>query len=258
MSKATAANRALAIGKASATGASAAQYWSTIVSDARVNGRRAIDEVSCKKILAGYGVAVPQFAVVRGGDDLARALHSLRPPWVVKVVSPDVIHKTEVGGVQTGLADIDSVATAMAAMGERLHSRALRVDGFLVEEMAPAGIEVVMGGVRDASFGWLLMFGIGGILVEYLQDIAFRICPITRLDALDMVRELRTAPILAGARGRPGVHEAALVDALLAIGGDRGLLMQAGDEIAEVDVNPLIASEHGVVAVDARIILADD
>jgi acyl-CoA synthetase (NDP forming) len=131
-----------------------------------------------------------------------------------------------------------------------------RIDGFLVEEMAPQGMELVIGGLRDPQFGPLVMVGLGGIFVEVLQDVAFRICPIERNDALEMLDELKGRALLDGARGQPAVSRQALVDVLLKVGGDSGLLLTLGDEIAEADLNPVIVSAHGAVAVDARFILA--
>lgn len=229
-----------------------------IVSAARASGWRALDEPSCKSLVAACGVAVPDGVVIRTEEDVARAAARLRAPWVLKVISPDVIHKTEVGGVRANLTQGNDVVTTMAAMTDALRLRGDRLEGFLLEEMAAKGVEVVIGAVRDRSFGWLIMFGIGGIFVELLQDVAFRICPITEFDAVEMLHDLRSAPLLRGARGGVKVHEPALVEALLQIGGERGLLAQFGHHIAELDLNPLIASEHGVVAVDARVILADD
>lgn len=231
---------------------------SASVAHARATGRRAIDEVACKRILATYGLGVPEGRMVASTAELPEALAALRPPWALKIVSPDVLHKSDAGGVRTGLRDADEVAAALHSMAERLRARGARVDGFLLEEMAPAGIEIVIGGVRDASFGWLLMFGLGGILVEYLQDVAFRICPITRLDAREMIGEIRAHALLEGVRGRPGIDQGALVDALLTIGGEHGLLADADRHIAEIDLNPLLATKQGIVAVDARIVLSDE
>ena len=231
---------------------------SALVARARASGRRALDEASCKQIVAAYGVSVPEGTMVASPDALPQALAVLRPPWVLKIVSPDILHKTEAGGVRTGLANAADVVAAMRSMAERARAQAARVDGYLLEETAPAGLEIVIGGVRDASFGWLLMFGLGGILVEYLQDVAFRICPVTRLDAEEMIAEIKAHALLDGVRGGTGVDRAALVDALLAIGGEHGLLAEAGGELAELDLNPLLASKHGIVAVDARIVLAHD
>jgi acyl-CoA synthetase (NDP forming) len=132
----------------------------------------------------------------------------------------------------------------------------VRVDGFLLEEMAPAGVELVVGGIRDPQFGPLVMVGLGGVFVEVMGDVAFRICPITRLDAGEMLDELKGAALLHGARGRTPVAREAIVDVLLKVGGERGLLVTHGEDIGEADINPLIVSEHGAVAVDARIVLA--
>jgi acyl-CoA synthetase (NDP forming) len=131
-----------------------------------------------------------------------------------------------------------------------------RIDGYLIEEMAPAGQEIVVGAVRDPDFGPMVMVGLGGIFVEVLADVAFRICPITRLDAEEMLDDLKGAAVLKGARGRKPVSRDAIIDVLLKVGGEDGLLMRHADDFKEADINPLIVSETGAVAVDARFILA--
>jgi succinyl-CoA synthetase beta subunit len=146
-------------------------------------------------------------------------------------------------------------ATAIRDMMREPAIAAARIDGFLIEEMAPAGQELVIGGVRDADFGPLVMVGLGGVFVEVLADVAFRICPVTRLDAEEMLAELKGAAILDGARGRKPVPRAVIIDVLLKIGGADGLLMRHADDIREADVNPLIVSDKGAVAVDARFVL---
>ena len=138
----------------------------------------------------------------------------------------------------------------------RAYKKDARIEGFLVEEMAPAGQEIVVGGVRDPQFGPLVMVGLGGIFVEVLADVSFRICPITRRDAGEMLDELKGAALLRGARGRKPVSRTAIVDVLLKIGGEGGLLMTHAQDIAEADINPVVVSEHGAVAVDARFVLA--
>ena len=122
--------------------------------------------------------------------------------------------------------------------------------------MAPAGQEMVVGGLRDPEFGPLVMAGLGGIFVEVLADVSFRICPITRLDAEEMLDDLKGAAILKGARGRKPVSREAIIDVLLKVGGEGGLLMQHAADIKEADINPLIVSDTGAVACDARFILA--
>jgi acyl-CoA synthetase (NDP forming) len=174
---------------------------------------------------------------------------------VLKIMSPDLLHKSDAGGVKVGLASAAQVEDAVRAMMKQPAIESSRIDGFLLEEMASAGVEVVVGGLRDPQFGPLVMVGLGGVFVEVLADVAFRICPITRLDAEEMLDELKGAALLRGARGRRPVSREAIVDVLLKLGGENGLLVTHGADIAEADINPLIVSEHGAVAVDARFVL---
>jgi acyl-CoA synthetase (NDP forming) len=225
------------------------------IADARRRGRTALDEPAGKQLLAGFGVAVPQFRVVNDAVGAAAACAALRPPFVLKVISPDLLHKSDAGGVRVGLK---TAAEAEQAVRDMMASPLIanaRVDGFLLEEMAPAGLEVVVGGLRDPQFGPLVMVGLGGIFVEVLADVSFRICPIARIDAQEMLAELKGAALLDGARGRKPVSREAIVDVLLRVGGAGGLLMTHAEDIAEADINPLIVSDHGAVAVDARFVL---
>jgi acyl-CoA synthetase (NDP forming) len=226
-----------------------------LIDDARRVGRSALDESAGKALLAAYGVAVPRGIVLSGADDVRQQLHGLKAPYVVKVVSPDLLHKSDVGGVKVNLRSADDVSQAIAAMMQQPTIAASRIDGFLVEEMAPRGQEVVVGGLRDPDFGPLVMVGLGGIFVEILADVAFRICPVTALDAEEMIGELKGNALLHGARGAQAVSKSAIVDTLLKLGGEHGLLMRHADTIKEADVNPLIVSAEGAVAVDARFIL---
>jgi acyl-CoA synthetase (NDP forming) len=225
------------------------------IEEARKQGRTALDEAAGKALLAQHGIAVPKTVVVKGADDVAAAMKGLKLPVVVKVVSPDILHKSDAGGVAVDLKSADEVRDAIRAMAALPKIKTARVDGWLIEEMAPAGQEMAIGGLRDPDFGPLVMVGLGGIFVEVLGDVSFRICPITRLDAEEMIDELKGAAILKGARGRKPVSREAIVDVLLKVGGDNGLLMQHADEIQEADINPLIVSDTAAVAVDARFIL---
>ncbi|MDH5535650.1 MAG: acetate--CoA ligase family protein [Betaproteobacteria bacterium] len=226
-----------------------------IIIDARKHGRAALDEQSGKALLAGYGVAVPRTAVVSGAAGVDAALKQLKTPVVVKIMSPDILHKSDAGGVKVNLASAAEAMAAIDAMAASPKIKGARIDGYLIEEMAPAGQEIVVGGLRDAQFGPLVMVGLGGIFVEVLADVSFRICPISRLDAQEMLDELKGAPILKGARGRKAVSRDAIVDVLLKVGGENGLLMRHAAEIREADINPLIVSETAAMAVDARFIL---
>ena len=225
------------------------------IAEARKQGRAALDEMAGKQVLANFGVATPNSIVIQDITGVAAACSKLRPPLALKVVSPDLLHKSDAGGVKVGLKNAQEVEDAIRAMMKLPAIANARLDGFLVEEMAPAGQEVVIGGLNDPQFGPLVMVGLGGIFVEVMADVAFRICPITRLDAEEMLDELKGAALLRGARGKKPVSRAAIVDALLKIGGEGGLLMTHANDIAEADINPLIVSETGAVAVDARFVL---
>ena len=228
-----------------------------LFAQAKSAGRKSLDEASGKKILAAYGIAVPRSAIVAGPDEVANAFATLTPPLAVKVMSPEILHKSDAGGVAIGLSSTAETADAIRSMLNTPVIRDSIRDGFLIEEMAPPGQEVVIGAVRDPQFGPMIMVGLGGIFVEVLADVAFRLCPITARDAHAMLGELRGAALLSGVRGGEAVSQDAIVDALLRIGGADGLLMEHGDTIEELDINPLIVSAESAVAVDARFILAD-
>lgn len=224
-----------------------------LIKAAQAAGRKALDERSGKALLAAHGVRVPRTVVVPGAKDL-KAAAELTYPVVVKVVSPDILHKSDAGGVAVGLKNAAEVAAAIERMAQQPAIQAARVEGYLVEEMAPAGQELVIGGLIDPQFGPLVMVGLGGIFVEVLADVAFRICPIERIDAEEMLDELKGAAVLKGARGRPAASREAIIDVLLKVGGANGVLVQH-PEIKEADINPLIVSADSAVAVDARFII---
>lgn len=226
------------------------------IAEAKKSGRTALDEQAGKALLAQFNIAVPQSKVVKNAADAAAAMKTLRAPVVLKIMSPDILHKSDAGGVKVGLKSAEEVASAIEAMAASPKIKGARIDGYLIEEMAPAGQEMVVGGLRDPEFGPLVMAGLGGIFVEVLADVSFRICPITRLDAEEMLDDLKGAAILKGARGRKPVSREAIIDVLLKVGGEGGLLMQHAADIKEADINPLIVSDTGAVACDARFILA--
>jgi acyl-CoA synthetase (NDP forming) len=226
-----------------------------LIAEARAAKRAALDEIAGKRLLASFGIPVPKSLVVQDAAEAAAACDNLKLPLVLKVVSPDILHKSDAGGVKVGLRNVDEVEEAVRAMMKRPAIESARIDGFLLEEMAPAGLEIVVGGLRDPQFGPLVMVGLGGIYVEVLADVSFRICPIARLDAEEMLDELKGAALFRGVRGRKPVSRETIVDVLLKVGGEKGLLMTHGEDIAEADINPIIVSEHAAVAVDARFVL---
>jgi acyl-CoA synthetase (NDP forming) len=225
------------------------------IAEARACGRGSLDEATGKALLAHYGIAVPRSVVIRQAEDAEVSLRDVTFPVVAKVVSSDILHKSDAGGVRIALKSAAEVQSAIREMAALPAIARARVDGWLIDEMAPPGQEVVVGGLRDPQFGPLVMVGLGGIFVEVLSDVAFRICPIARVDAEEMLDELKGAAVLKGARGREPASREAIVDVLLKMGAETGLLMQHADDIREADINPLIVSATGAVAVDARIIL---
>ncbi len=225
------------------------------VAAARNAGRNALDESAGKQLLSGYGINVPQSRVAKGVAEVEAVMNGLKTPVVVKVMSPDILHKSDAGGVKINLRSAAEVKAAIEGMLSAPQIKGVRIDGFLIEEMAPAGHELVIGGLRDPQFGPLVMVGLGGIFVEILKDVSFRLCPITRIDAEEMIAELKGAAILKGARGSKPASMEAIIDVLLKVGGDNGLLMQHAADISEADINPLIVSDTAAVAVDARFIL---
>ncbi len=224
-----------------------------LVAAARNAGRAALTESDSKAVLACFGLRSPRRAVLAPGEPATPALAGFAPPYVLKVVAPSILHKSEFGGVCLGLTDLAALHTEIDAMARRLASH--KIEGWLVEETIPPGVEMVLGGTIDPSFGPTVMAGLGGILVELFADVRFGICPITRGDAQRLLDGLRGVRLLRGWRGAARADEAGLLDALLCIGGEGGMMTVLADLVTELDVNPLIVSRHGAMAADARILL---
>jgi len=227
-----------------------------LIAAAKKERRSALDEIAGKQLLASFGVTVPKSVIAKTAANVAAAIAGMQAPFALKVMSPEILHKSDAGGVKIGLKNATELIEAITVMAAAPQIKVAQVDGWLIEEMAPAGQEVVVGAVRDPNFGPLVMVGLGGIFVEILADVAFRICPITRLDAAEMLDELKGVALLDGARGRVRASRDAIIDVLLKVGGDNGLLMRHADDFTEADINPLIVSADGAVAVDARFVLA--
>jgi acetyl-CoA synthetase (ADP-forming) len=218
---------------------------------------RHLNEVRAKAWVAEYGVRVPRGCYARDLDQAVSALAELHPPLVVKLVSR-ALHKSEIGGVRVGVHDTQSLCAAIESIERAAGEHGVAVEGYLVEEMAPRGVEMLVGGIVDPVFGPAVLVGLGGIFTEVLDDVVARICPIGRDDACDMIHELRCAPLLLGARGQPPADVAALGDVLLALGGRDGLLLRHEQSVREIDLNPVIVSSEHAIAVDARVILREE
>ncbi|OJU05841.1 MAG: hypothetical protein BGN87_01750 [Rhizobiales bacterium 65-79] len=226
---------------------------------ARRNGARALAEDVAKSLLSASGITVPHGIRIAGHSDATEpALAGLKHPLVAKVLTREGAHKSDFGGVRIGLKSAKEVAGAIRQMSVAAQKAGIDAEGFLVEEQAEAqGVELVVGGLIDPRFGPCVMVGLGGIFTEIFADVAFRVCPITASDALEMLKELKGSRILTGARGRQPVDMDAVVSALVCFGGQQGVLMTLQNEVREIEMNPLIAGTKGAVAVDARVILAE-
>jgi acetyltransferase len=223
-------------------------------------GRRDIGESESKQILEAYGFRTPQNAEAGSAQDAVRAAQSIGYPVVMKIVSPDITHKSDVGGVKVGLADDRQVTAAFEAMMTgipRLKPEA-RLVGVSIQQMCrkPGAQEVILGVNRDPQFGPMLMFGLGGILVEVLKDVSFALAPLTADDARQMIAKTRTYPILKGVRGQAGVDIDAVVEGLLRL----SQLAVDFPHIKEVDINPFMVSRPGdpSIAVDGRMSVSRD
>ena len=224
--------------------------------NARRTGRTQLGETEAREVIAAYGFRLPQNVLARTVDEAVATATKIGVPVALKIVSPDILHKTDVGGVRLNLGDADAVAQGFAGIDatvRRLFPNAA-IHGIAVQEMVVGGKEVILGMTRDPQFGPLLMFGLGGIYVEVLKDVAFRVAPIGPDEAEAMVREIRSFPLLGGVRGEKPSDLRAIVEAL----GRLSQLCVEFPEILELDVNPLLVKPEGsgAVAIDARLALA--
>jgi acyl-CoA synthetase (NDP forming) len=220
---------------------------------ARGAGRHLLSEVEAKAALGAAGLPVTPTRLATSAAEAVAIAGELGYPVVLKVVSDTVTHKSDVGGVELSLADAAAVEAAYArieaAVTEAAGAEAF--GGVSVQPMAAPGTEVIIGMTQDPQFGPVLMFGLGGVLVEVLKDVAFRVVPLEPHDAAEMIREIQAFPVLEGYRGAPPADLAALEAILLAL----SAFAAAHPEVQELDLNPILARHDGATAVDARIVL---
>jgi acyl-CoA synthetase (NDP forming) len=224
-----------------------------IFDTARKEGRKYLLEPEAKTICTEYGIPVTKFKVAKNEIDAIQFAKKIGFPIVLKIVSPDIIHKFDVGAV---ILNVNNEAEVRSAYNKILknvnkHKPSARIVGLLVQEMAPQSTEVIVGATKDPQFGPALMFGLGGIFVEVLKDVTFRIAPISEPDAREMITEVRANPILKGYRGQPPADINAIVEILM----NTSRLVMEHQEIKELDLNPIMVYEKGAKTVDARIIL---
>jgi acyl-CoA synthetase (NDP forming) len=211
----------------------------------------AADEVA--EMLGAYGIAMPETRFATNMRDAGEAAEAIGYPVAVKLMSREITHKSDVSGVVLGLTKRGAVEDAFAGLRARLAEQGLesKMDGVMVQAMAPRGVETFVGVTYDAQFGPLVGFGMGGVAVEVWKDVVFRVPPLTDLDAREMLDAIRGTCLLDGFRGAPPADRQALSDALLRV----SRLVADVPEIHELDINPLVALApgHGVLAVDARV-----
>jgi acyl-CoA synthetase (NDP forming) len=224
-----------------------------VIAAARREKRTVLTEVEAKEVVRQAGVPVVETKLATSKREAVATAQAVGYPVVLKIASPDIIHKSDIGGVKMNLRSGRQVAAAWDEIMEaaKRASPKASILGASVQGMAAAGTEVIIGGTKDPQFGPVLMFGLGGVFVEVLKDVAFRVVPITQRDARQMVRDIKGFPVLEGYRGQGPVDLAALEGALL----NTSRLLEQHPEIKELDLNPIFAYRKGISAVDARIIL---
>ncbi|MEM4661803.1 MAG: acetate--CoA ligase family protein, partial [Desulfurococcaceae archaeon] len=205
------------------------------------------------RLLEEYGIPYPPYGLAKTPEEAAELASKIGFPVVLKVVSPDISHKTDVGGVILGVSSVEEVVEGFEKIMKNVKSRVqgARVNGILVQKMVPRGVEVIVGGLRDYTFGVAVMFGLGGVFTEVFKDVTFRIWPFTLEEALEMVNEIRSATILKGFRDTPPVDVYSVADILVKL----GKLLNEHSEIESADLNPVVVYPDRALVVDARFIV---
>ncbi|MBK7330006.1 MAG: acetate--CoA ligase family protein [Dehalococcoidia bacterium] len=224
-----------------------------IIDSARSSGRTLLSAADARTICEAYGIPIPGDGIAASAEEAARLANSFGYPVVLKIASQDIAHKTDAGGVLVGVANEDAVRAGYESIvaNARSYRADARIDGVQVQQMAPAGLEVLVGAVTDPSFGKIVAFGIGGVLVEVLSDVTFRLAPATSEEAHSMLASIRAARLLDGVRGSEAVDRAALAGIVEKV----SRIVTDFPEISELDLNPVLATAAGAMAVDARIAL---
>ena len=225
------------------------------IAKGKIEGSGLLTEVESKAVIKQAGIDVVDTRLATSQEEAIAISRQLGFPVVLKIVSADVVHKSDAGGVKLGLKTSRQVAKAYDDILGAIKQAypAARLQGVSVQKMARPGVEVIIGMSKDAQFGPVLMFGLGGVLVEILKDVSFRIVPLTPRDAREMIREIKGYPLLEGYRGQPPVDILNLEATLLKVSN----FVEQHPEVKELDLNPIFAYSDGAVAVDARVILED-
>ena len=225
----------------------------TILDRAKTERRTVLTEFESKKLLERAGIPVVETRLVRTKRETISVSKEMGFPVVLKITSPDIVHKSDSGGVKLGIANATQAGKAYSEIMLSIKQRypGAIIHGLTVQKMAPPGIQVIVGMNKDPQFGPVLMFGLGGILVELLKDVSFRIVPVTKRDATEMISEIKGYPLLEGYRGQEPANIDALQDIIVRV----SQFVERTPEIKELDLNPIFAYRDKAVSVDARIVL---
>ncbi|PIX34356.1 MAG: acetyl-CoA synthetase [Candidatus Infernicultor aquiphilus] len=215
--------------------------------------KRSLLETEAKELLREYGISVPDFKLIKSEDEIVGLAKEINFPIVMKIVSPDIIHKTEAGGVKVGIKDEKEAKAAYQDIIYKVkkYKKEAKISGIIAYSMIPQGTEIIIGIMKDPHFGPVIMFGLGGIFVEILKDISFRILPLEERDAEEMISEIKGYQILKGIRGETPKDVKSIRDVLMKI----SQLVMDNPEIKEIDLNPVFLFNQGLQVVDARMIL---
>ena len=224
-----------------------------VLDQVKADKRTSLTAPEGKLVCDAYGIPVPKEGLAKSAADAVKIASGMGFPVVMKIVSPDILHKTEAGGVRLGVSTAEEARKAAEEVLEssRRYVPQARIEGVSVQQMVPAGIEIVLGVKNDRQFGPLIAVGLGGIMVELLADTAIRLAPIDEYNARSMLASLKGYALLTGFRGRPGVDMDGLLDTICRLS---ELADDLKDVIDQIDINPVIALESGAVAVDALIV----
>ncbi len=227
-----------------------------ILQGAHREDRKALLESEAKEICCVYGMPTPDFIVARNASEAVEAAEKVVFPVVLKIMSPDVLHKSEARGVLLDLRSKDDVERAYHQIldNTKVYNASARVEGVIVQHMVPTGLEVIVGGIRDSQFGPTILFGLGGIFVEVPKDVTFRVAPFGELDSREMIREIRSYPVLNGIRGLPAADEEAIVGIIQGT----SMLMLENSCVGQIDLNPIMVYGTGANIVDVRVILTEN
>ncbi|MFL6691665.1 MAG: acetate--CoA ligase family protein, partial [Ramlibacter sp.] len=224
-----------------------------ILDSVKKAGRDSLTAPEGKLVCEAYGIAVPKEGVVNSAAEASKLAGSMGFPVVMKIVSPDILHKTEAGGVIVGVKNADEAASAYETIiaNAKKYKADAQIVGIQVQQMIKGGTEVIVGAISDDSFGKLVAFGLGGVLVEVLKDVTFRLAPATTQDAESMLDGIQAAEMLRGVRGGDAVNREALTSTIVRV----SQLVSDFPEISEMDLNPVFASKSGAIAADVRIVV---